>query len=199
MSGAIETVEKKLEPELIKLLTDIIDASGTAAAKRLKKIKAAIRAADTGWAFDKTNPAAVKWIKDHAADTINGISNTTREDIKDLVEAAFTEQYDVDELADKIADLIGDDARAETIARTETMRASNEGQSQAWDQAVEVGILTGDEKQVWIVTPDDRLCPICEPMDGETAPLDGSFNVDGDDIDGPPAHPNCRCTVALEV
>jgi hypothetical protein len=59
--------------------------------------------------------------------------------------------------------LIGDPERAELIARTETMRASNEGQQEAWDQAVEEGLLTGNEQQEWIVTPDDRLCPSASP------------------------------------
>jgi SPP1 gp7 family putative phage head morphogenesis protein len=116
------------------------------------------------------------------------------------VEASFEEQFDVDELADKIGDLIGDDARAETIARTETMRASNQGQQELWAQAEDAGLLTGKEEQEWIVTPDDRLCPICEPMDGVTAPMGGSFRLNtGEVVDGPPAHPNCRCTIALSA
>jgi hypothetical protein len=55
------------------------------------------------------------------------------------------------------------------------MRASNEGQQEAWDQAVEEGLLTGNEQQEWIVTPDDRLCPECEPFDGCRRRLDGTF------------------------
>lgn len=49
--------------------------------------------------------------------------------------------------------------RAETIARTETIRAANEGQQQAWQQASEKGFLDAEEaRRIWIVTPDDRLC-----------------------------------------
>lgn len=152
-----------------------------------------------GFSFDKTNPRAVEAAKAQAAKLIQNISKTSREAIKELVSKAFEDQVTAADLADAIADEIGDDARAEVIARTETMAAANAGQQEAWSQAVDSGLLTGDERQVWIVTPDDRLCAICEPMDGETAPLDGTFDVDGDDLDGPPAHPNCRCTVALEV
>jgi SPP1 gp7 family putative phage head morphogenesis protein len=147
--------------------------------------------------FDATNPAALAWAKAHAGQTIDDMNEATVEDIRNLVADAFEQQFDVDELAGKIADLIGDDARAEMVARTETMRAANEGQLQLWDQATEAGILTGDEKKEWIVTPDDRLCPICEPLDGEQTGLDDTFKVDGDEIDGPPAHPRCRCTIAL--
>lgn len=152
-----------------------------------------------GFAFDATNPAARKWIEEHALETVDDMSTTTRERVRDLLERSFDGEFDIDELTDEIGDIIGDDARAESIARTETMTASNAGQQQLWDQAVEEGLLTGDEQQEWIVTPDDLLCPICAPMEGQKAPLDGTFEVDGEDIDGPPAHPRCRCTIGLTV
>ena len=147
--------------------------------------------------FDKASEHAKDWASEHAAELIEGISSTTRDHIQDAVEAAFEDQFTVDELADRINEALGDEARADVIARTETMRASNEGQREAWDQAVEDGLLTGDEKQEWIVTPDDRLCPICEPLDGEQVTLGEKFNVNGEDLDGPPAHPNCRCTLGI--
>ena len=205
MSGAIETVEAELRPALEKVLSDVLAASAKGGTKRLKQQLKRLRAAapkkeDIEFEFDVTNPEAVDWVKKHAADTVKNVSQTTREAIRDLVEDAFEEQFDVDDLAEKIEELIGDADRAETIARTETLRASNEGQSQLWDQAKDAGLLTGDEQQEWIVTPDDRLCPICEPMDGETVPLNGKFRLNtGEDVDSPPAHPNCRCTVALSV
>ena len=80
------------------------------------------------------------------------------------------------------------------IARTETMRASNMGQQEAWAQAKDKGLLTGKEKKEWITTPDDRLCPVCEPMDGKKVPMADEF-----DIEGPPAHPQCRCTIAITL
>lgn len=80
--------------------------------------------------------------------------------------------------------------RALTIARTETMRASNEGQAELWRQAEEKGLLTGTEMKVWI-TADP--CPICEELEGETVGLNDDFSIGSD----PPAHPNCRCTIGL--
>lgn len=206
-SGAITATQHALSKSLEPVLFDTMVASATATAKVLKrhlKISAALRSAAPnpkikGFEFDATNPQAVEWIKQHAADTIDSISETTRQAIRDAVEAAFEDQFDVDQLAGEIEDVLGDGSgdRAEEIARTETMRASNEGQQALWDQAVDDGLLTGTEEQVWIVTPDDRLCPICEPLEDERAPLDGTFTVDGEEIDGPPAHPNCRCVLGL--
>lgn len=206
MSVAIKAFEDSLAAPMRRLLADVRNASAKASVVVLKRqlsqrtaMRAAAPSLIKGWAFDTSNPAAQQWVQDHATELIDDLSTTTRDDIKDLLESAFEGEFDVAELSDHISELIGDDARAETIARTETMTASNEGQQEAWDQAVEDGLLTGNEQQEWIVTPDDRLCPICEPMDGVKADLDGTFQVDGDDIDGPPAHPNCRCTIGLVV
>lgn len=85
-------------------------------------------------------------------------------------------------------------ARAERIARTETIRASTEGQQELWRQARDRGVFGAEAVQEWVVTPDDRLCPECEPMDGATAPIGGDFRGGGS---GPPLHPNCRCAVVL--
>ncbi len=82
--------------------------------------------------------------------------------------------------------------RAKTIARTEVMNALNAGQEESWRQAQRAGLLPKGQKKVWIVTPDDRLCPICEPMRDAVAEVGKPFL-----IPGPPAHPRCRCAVGI--
>lgn len=84
--------------------------------------------------------------------------------------------------------------RAQAIARTEIMAAANEGQRQLWLQAQKDGLLFNDELRVWILTGDNRLCPICEGSGGDLAPLDKEFP---NGLMGPPAHPMCRCTTGL--
>jgi len=81
-------------------------------------------------------------------------------------------------------------SRAETIARTELMRASNEGQSELWRQAREKGLLTGFEMKEWLVADP---CPKCAPLEGEQVLATESFSVGQD----PPLHPRCRCTIGL--
>lgn len=97
-------------------------------------------------------------------------------------------------------------SRAETIARTETIAASNEGQQELWRQARETGVLTGTERRIWIVTPDDRLCEACLSMGNahgdveRSVGLDEEFDDEGGEFDPvlvPPLHPNCRCAVGL--
>jgi hypothetical protein len=97
--------------------------------------------------------------------------------------------------------------RAELIARTEIIRASTEGQRELWRQAKAQGLISREMQIVWITTPDDRLCPTCAAMDGQTVGIEsGSFAVETRTsrrsrryaVSGPPAHPRCRCTVGLK-
>lgn len=207
LSGPMQAMERSMASAVPQVLAKVRDTAGQLSTQALHaRLKAnALRAAKepidirTG-GFDATNPEAVKWVQDHTGELISGVLDTTRENIRALVEQAFQGDFDVDELASRIDAEIGDDDRAETIARTETMTASNEGQQEAWSQAADDGLLTGDETQVWIITDDDRLCDECNDLDGATAGLDESFqSQSGDEYDGPPAHPRCRCTVGLQL
>jgi phage portal protein BeeE len=92
--------------------------------------------------------------------------------------------------------------RAQTIARTELMTASNQGQQSLWEAARAEGLLRAERtKRVWILTPDDRLCEeICEPMEDQEVGLDEPFTTGaGEQIAAPPAHPSCRCAVGLKI
>jgi SPP1 gp7 family putative phage head morphogenesis protein len=89
--------------------------------------------------------------------------------------------------------------RATTIARTEIIGAANDGRLAAWRAAQDKGLLKAGQRRVWVVTPDDRLCPSCEAMDGQTVDLGEPFESDDfGTVDAPPLHPNCRCTTVLE-
>lgn len=85
--------------------------------------------------------------------------------------------------------------RAEAIARTESIRASNMGQRAAWAQAVRQGLLPKDQEREWEVSGDDRTCPECLALDGKRAGLDEEFEPDV--MDPPDPHPTCRCSVKL--
>jgi len=89
--------------------------------------------------------------------------------------------------------------RALLIARTETIAASNAGQQELWRQAVSSGLLRGNELQMWTVSFDERLCPVCRPLNGVTVPMGVPFQTSLGPVYAPPAHPNCRCAVVLSV
>ena len=88
--------------------------------------------------------------------------------------------------------------RAEMIARTEVSRAMSLGQTETWNQARDNDLIPPDTLRVWITTPDERLCSICGPMDGETATLDGVWETMNGPVSYPSAvHPQCRCSSGL--
>lgn len=88
--------------------------------------------------------------------------------------------------------------RADIIARTESMTGINAGRSQLWQQLAADGALDPGTKREWLTAEDERVCPICGPLNGTPAALDGSYQLNtGATVDHPPAHPACRCTEAL--
>jgi hypothetical protein len=82
--------------------------------------------------------------------------------------------------------------RSETIARTETITASNAGQREMWLQARDKGLLAPTTQREWIATAS--ACDTCQGLNGTLAPLDGLFEGG---YGGPAAHPRCRCTTSL--
>ena len=93
--------------------------------------------------------------------------------------------------------------RATTIARTETIMAANGGQQAVWQEARRQGLIAPTQRRIWVVTPDDRLCPICEAIASENQDgvgMDEPFrSSDVGAVMFPPAHPSCRCATALEL
>jgi hypothetical protein len=93
--------------------------------------------------------------------------------------------------------------RAITIARTETLRASNWGQLESWNQAAAQGLLNKNTvRRMWLTAEDERTCQICEPipdMNPDGVALDEDFDTPDGAITIPPAHVSCRCTVVLDI
>lgn len=92
-------------------------------------------------------------------------------------------------------------ARAQTIARTESLRATNVGVAETWRQAIADGKVDGNlVRKQWVLAKDERTCAEChgiakaQPKRG--IPLDALFqNPKGrGPLKFPPAHPSCRCT-----
>lgn len=120
----------------------------------------------------------------------------------------------IDELADGVqewAGRAGDDDRATrnravTIARTEAQRAMRSAEVEAWRSS---GIVEG---KTWLLAPDP--CEFCQAMADQfeknavgidqafltrgsvlTGADGGELELDYENIDGPPLHPNCRCSL----
>lgn len=84
-------------------------------------------------------------------------------------------------------------SRARMIARTEIMRASNQGRLQGMWQAADQGLINPvTAKKQWVTSRFD-VCHICVPLAGVSVGIRETFPTVNSQA--PPAHPNCRCTV----
>jgi len=88
--------------------------------------------------------------------------------------------------------------RAETIARTELANVYEHATNEmVVHSATELGLQ--GQKQ-WLTAPDELVCEICSEMNGVKVNLNGYFDLpNGQTVDTPPAHPNCRCTLLYEL
>jgi len=90
--------------------------------------------------------------------------------------------------------------RADTIARTETVRIQNEARELQWRRAIDDGILGTATRREWVVTRDDRLCNFCRPMGGKLTGINEPWITEmrGREAWTPQdIHPRCRCTERL--
>lgn len=74
--------------------------------------------------------------------------------------------------------------RAEVIARTETIAAHAEGQLDAFER---LGVEQVGIEAEWQTAGDERVCPLCNPLDGVVMPVKEARGLI-------PRHPNCRCS-----
>lgn len=125
---------------------------------------------------------ATEYAKQHAAELIEGLDNTTRDTIKDLVSKTISDGESLQTLKKWITEsgAFSKD-RAYTIARTETATAHGQGSHEA-------AKMMGQDEKSWErneTEPDD------ECQDNEDAgwiDIDDTFPSGDDTI---PAHPNC--------
>ncbi|RKY10364.1 MAG: hypothetical protein DRP56_01255 [Planctomycetota bacterium] len=93
--------------------------------------------------------------------------------------------------------------KADRVVRTESIWAHNEGTMQGWKQS---GVVAAKK---WDTAEDERTCPFCNSMHGKIVEIDESY-IDNDDtieadgqslkigygnVDHPPLHPGCRCSI----
>lgn len=152
---------------------------------------------------------ASEWAKDRAAELVGmkyndagdlvenpdadmAITDATRAELQELVSRAIDEGMSADDLASEIEDLGSFSAeRATTIARTEIIRANNQGHLQSFKDS---GVV---EKKEWSTAEDGDVCEECMANEDQ-GPIGLDQDFDSGD-DAAPAHPNCRCTIIAVV
>lgn len=111
---------------------------------------------------------------------VRGINQTTMKRVGDILATGLEAGSTYQDIADAVDSVIMDTSRADIIAITETNRAFNASAIDEY-QAAE---MPGWE---WL-----SYAGACDECDGEDGPHDF-----GDEY--PPAHPNCRCAVVVQL
>jgi len=156
----------------------------------------------------QTTAGITKAVDDSVARMARNFNDETLTAINKAIEEAKANSETVAEMKKRIESVYKDTKgyRAERIARTETLKASNYATNEAYKQT---GYVTA---QKWYTNPG--ACPLCDEMDGKTVGLDSSFidqgatleytDADGnaktfvadyETIETPPIHAQCRCTI----
>ena len=150
----------------------------------------------------RINAAALDWtVNDYVPSLIRltgseSLINATREGVTELV--ALWERGELPGgrgLPDltQAMELYFTPERARRIAVTEATRVYAEGNRTAWLNSYadeEMTQAKGILAMRWNTARDERVCPICAPLNGKVVLADDEFPVDGGI---PPAHVNCRC------
>jgi SPP1 gp7 family putative phage head morphogenesis protein len=156
--------------------------------------------------FDEATKRVQKWLKERTYKFSFEMTEETNRLLGDSLAEGVKLGEGIPKLRKRIEELFDnmEKYRGERIARSEVIRASNFGAKEAYIQSDVV------EKMEWLATNDDRTCEFCAPLDGKKIGLSDTFFdkgdtyrgsdgneilLDYDDIEHPPLHANCRCTI----
>lgn len=121
-------------------------------------------------------------VKRAAKEFVENVAQTVTKTNLNAFTVEFAEWLDSGEplpaLTERLAQYYGP-VRSEMIAVTETTRAFAEANRITWRQ-------NNVKKFRFNTVVDDRVCPICEPHNGEI------FDIENTDM-SPPLHVRCRC------
>jgi SPP1 gp7 family putative phage head morphogenesis protein len=121
-----------------------------------------------------------RWTQSDATDYLKPMSGAVR----DEVEQSLFLGESPDKMARRIQKVDGiSDVRAKRNARTITTAVCNDAQAEQYRR-------DGITQYRFVATFDERTCPVCGALDGQT--FDVSERKAGSNY--PPIHPNCRCT-----
>jgi len=122
----------------------------------------------------------LEFIRNYNFGEITDTNKKQIQSIRNILLRGFKQGYNISKISSSINRVIGDKDKAESIARTEIIRATNEGKlKEMEDRDV--------EKVKWLIAPDERTCEICKKEEGKILTLEKATGQI-------PAHPNCRCT-----
>ena len=177
---------KDVDPSLKDVIAPALQAELTRTAmQRFTELGEEFFAIDEAVASGRIND----WLGDYVPKTTSQIDQTTADRIKQVIDTyRQTPGMTIQDIAEKLRP-VADPYRASMIAITEMTRASTQAVDNYQAYLTENGITT---TMYWMTQNDEKECDICGPLHNE--PKD---EWPADQIDGPPAHPNCRCSTYI--
>jgi SPP1 gp7 family putative phage head morphogenesis protein len=179
--------------ELIKTgMKNIVETEGQAVTKRMQRLNKF----PVNMRFDVFNPNVTQFCEKYAYSCATSVNSTISSAIRSTILSGMEQGSSVTEIRNGIEAIFDDRIRAEMIARTESIRASNYGAIESYRQS---GVV---EYKEWLITDDDRTCELCSAMNGLKISINGNYNAKAEelginlsygDIEAPPLHPQCRC------
>ena len=131
---------------------------------------------------DILNQTGSEWLRSR----IGWAAEQTTEETANRLAQALGDGFDAGESINQIAERVkqvfteASDYRAQMIARTEVMGASNQGNVLGYKEM-------GVSQVEWLTARDERTCEICDPMDGDVENIESAPPLPAS------THPNCRC------
>lgn len=127
---------------------------------------------------------------DEAKVTIGSIVDTRLDQLGRVLADSVGQGEAGHTLAKRLRTVLDDPTQAETVAVTETARAIGAATQARY-------AANGIDKNEWLVSPDDRVCPICRGNEHEGPVPTGDRFPSG--VPYPPAHPRCRCALLPDL
>jgi SPP1 gp7 family putative phage head morphogenesis protein len=144
-----------------------------------------------GIEFNADVSGVIKWIENYVPKFSKNLEEVSLDDLRTALRAGIEAGEGMPLLAKRVNAIFDEynATRAEMIARTETIRASNQAALEAFRQS---GVV---DYKIWIASDD--ACDEClELADMDPIPLDDEFTTtDYETVLAPPRHPACRCSL----
>lgn len=150
----------------------IIDTMLAGASNALPLLPAALQPF-VNW--ETFNHSAFNWLQTYRSDILEAIDGTTEKQAKRIIGDWMRRGDHLDVLKTELAPIFGS-TRAAAIAATEVTRLFAQGNLQLWGST---GMVSG---KTWQTAVDERVCPFCGPLHGQTVELHSDFTLTADTI-----------------
>jgi hypothetical protein len=183
-----------LKPEIAKMFTAGYTAGGAEVGASLG-------------AFAVDAPEASAFLDSYVFKLSSNVTANFADRLHATVQRGIEQGLSIDQMTREMTEYLGEHATAaaETVARTESRRAYENGKIDAWERS---GVV---ESKRWLLGPEP--CEFCRvvaekfstaPLRGEFVPFNtilmgadgGLMHIDYVPIVAPPLHPNCVCATA---